>query len=166
MKNSGATFLDRYSRFSVSKLKKFTFVIPLVFVLIALAVTIGIGETTGDYSNGVNVGIVSNKKNEATRLICEKLLGGLYDYAHGAVNEEERKPKPDMVYDAMAHFGASKDETVYVGDSNVDIETARNAGIDCISVTWGYRDKAALEKAGATAFAEDAKQLPALLKAL
>ena len=71
-----------------------------------------------------------------------------------------------MVYDAMAHFGASKDETVYVGDSNVDIETARNAGIDCISVTWGYRDKAALEKAGATAFAEDAKQLPVLLKAL
>lgn len=57
MKNSGATFLDRYSRFSVSKLKKFTFVIPLVFVLIALAVIIGIGETTGDYSNGVNVGI-------------------------------------------------------------------------------------------------------------
>lgn len=57
MKNSGATFLDRYSRFSVSKLKKFTFVIPLVFVLIALAVIIGVGETTGDYSNGVNVGI-------------------------------------------------------------------------------------------------------------
>lgn len=57
MKNSGATFLDRYSRFSVSKLKKFTFVIPLVFVLIALAVIIGIGETTGDYSNGVNIGI-------------------------------------------------------------------------------------------------------------
>lgn len=57
MKNSGATFLDRYSRFSVSKLKKFTFVIPLVFVLIVLAVIIGIGETTGDYSNGVNVGI-------------------------------------------------------------------------------------------------------------
>lgn len=57
MKNSGVTFLDRYSRFSVSKLKKFTFVIPLVFVLIALAVIIGIGETTGDYSNGVNIGI-------------------------------------------------------------------------------------------------------------
>lgn len=57
MKNSGATFLDRYSRFSVSKLKKFTFVIPFVFVLIALAVIIGIGETTGDYSNGVNIGI-------------------------------------------------------------------------------------------------------------
>ena len=114
----------------------------------------------------VNVGIVSNKKNEATRLICEKLLGGLYDYAHGAANEEERKPKPDIVYDAMAHSGASKNETVYVGDSNVDIETAWNAGIDCISVTWGYRDKAALEKAGATAFAEDAKQLPALLNAL
>ena len=57
MKNSGATFLDRYSRFSVSKLKKFTFVIPLVFALIALAVIIGIGETTGDYSNGVNIGI-------------------------------------------------------------------------------------------------------------
>lgn len=57
MKNSGATFLDRYSRFSVSKLKKFTFVIPLVFVLIALAVIIGIGKTTGDYSNGVNIGI-------------------------------------------------------------------------------------------------------------
>lgn len=57
MKNSGATFLDRYANFRVSKYKKFTFVIPAVIVIIALAVIIGVGATTGDYSNGVNIGI-------------------------------------------------------------------------------------------------------------
>lgn len=57
MKNSGVTFLDRYARFSVSKIKKVTFVIPLVIVLIAIAVIIGVGETTGDYSTGVGIGI-------------------------------------------------------------------------------------------------------------
>ena len=116
--------------------------------------------------NGVNIGIVSNKKNAATCLICEKLLGGLYDYAHGAANEEERKPKPDMVYAAMAHFGTSESETVYVGDSNVDIETAANAGIACVSVTWGYRDGDALEKARATVLASDASRLLTILTAL
>ena len=136
-------------------------------ITIPLAIRKQLGVREGDKVLFVeeNGKIVLMNASLQALLAAQKAFSGVAEEI-GAANEEERKPKPDMVYDAMAHFGASKDETVYVGDSNVDIETARNADIDCISVTWGYRDKAALEKAGATAFAEDAKQLPALLKAL
>ena len=136
-------------------------------ITIPLAIRKQLGVREGDKVLFVeeNGKIVLMNASLQALLAAQKAFSGVAEEI-GAANEEERKPKPDMVYDAMAHFGASKDETVYVGDSNVDIETARNADIDCISVTWGYRDKATLEKAGATAFAEDAKQLPALLKAL
>jgi phosphoglycolate phosphatase len=60
-----------------------------------------------------------------------------------------RKPAPDTVEKALEALGLSKEETVYVGDSDVDIQTAKNAGLPCISVTWGFRDEAFLKKHGA-----------------
>ena len=75
-----------------------------------------------------------------------------------------RKPAPDMVNDALAALGADKSRAVYVGDSEVDIETARNAGIPCISVTWGFRDREQLLEAGAAELAADAGELRALLE--
>jgi len=120
----------------------------------------GIPELLGFLrTNGVNVGIVSNKKDAATRLVCEKLLDGLFDYAAGARNEAERKPKPDMVFAAMKYFSASFQDTLYVGDSDVDILTAKNAGIDCVSVLWGYRDEAHLRAAGGKIFVSTAYSL-------
>ena len=99
-------------------------------------------------------------------LLCEKYFKNTFDFALGQREGIPHKPAPDGVFEILSFAGVKKENALYVGDSDVDIQTARNAGIDCISVTWGYRDKATLGKAGATAFAEDAKQLPALLKAL
>lgn len=78
--------------------------------------------------------------------------------------QRRRKPAPDMVNDALAALGADKSRAVYVGDSEVDIETARNAGIPCISVTWGFRDREQLVEAGAAELAADAGELRALLE--
>lgn len=74
-----------------------------------------------------------------------------------------RKPAPDMLLAAMVQLGAERTSTVYVGDSEVDIATARAAGLPCISVLWGFRDRDALEQAGAQHFAADIAQLQALL---
>ncbi len=127
----------------------------------------GIVELLGSLrARGVKIGIVSNKKDEATRLVCTKLLGGLFDYTAGARNESERKPKPDMVLAAMEYFSVSPKETLYVGDSDVDILTAENAGIDCVSVLWGYRDEAYLRAAGGKFFASTAAGLGEIILTL
>ncbi len=117
-------------------------------------------------SKGYKIAIVSNKKHEATLLVCEKLLCGLYDYAAGAKNEKERKPSPDMVLKAMEFFGCEKDSAVYIGDSEVDVQTAKNAGIDCISVLWGYRSKEELSAAGGKIFAKDVPSLTEIVLTL
>ncbi len=117
-------------------------------------------------SKGYKIAIVSNKKHEATRLVCEKLLYGLYDYAAGAKNEKERKPSPDMVLKSMEFFGCEKDSAVYIGDSEVDIQTAKNAGIDCVSVLWGYRSKEELLEAGGKIFAKDVPTLAEIVLTL
>ena len=66
-----------------------------------------------------------------------------------------RKPQPDSVYLALKELGRRKEEAVYVGDSDVDLDTARNAGLPCISVLWGFRDKAFLTGHGAKCFVEN-----------
>ena len=75
-----------------------------------------------------------------------------------------RKPAPDTVLAAMEALGVTKEETVYVGDSEVDVMTARAAGVPCISVTWGFRDRDVLEEAGAETFADTCDALWQLLQ--
>ena len=73
-----------------------------------------------------------------------------------AIGEKEgirRKPAPDTVEQALRELGSTKEEAVYVGDSEVDLQTAKNTGIPCIAVLWGFRDKAFLAEQGATVFA-------------
>ena len=74
-----------------------------------------------------------------------------------------RKPAPDMLLAAMEQLGADPDKTVFVGDSEVDIATARAANLPCISVLWGFRDRDVLERAGAQQFAADVGALARLL---
>ena len=74
-----------------------------------------------------------------------------------------RKPAPDTVLTAAAQIGLSVDQCVYVGDSEVDLLTARNAGMDCISVTWGFRDEPQLIEAGAATLVHTPKELEGLL---
>ena len=96
------------------------------------------------------VAIVSNKPDGAVKLLCEEYFGGVY--ALGESSACPRKPAPDMVYQAMAAIGA--DRCIYVGDSEVDVQTARNAGVPCLSVLWGFRDRETLVAAGADHFCE------------
>ena len=75
------------------------------------------------------------------------------------------KPAPDMVYHVLDALGATKEEAVFIGDSDVDVLTAKNAGLDGIFVTWGFRDENCLREAGATTFANNTKELTALILA-
>lgn len=103
------------------------------------------------YEAGYRQAVVSNKADFAVKTLCKEHFEGLIDIAIGE-NEAagiRKKPCPDSVFRAMELLGASKDSTVYIGDSEVDIETAKNAGIPCISVSWGFRDVCQLEEAGA-----------------
>ena len=106
------------------------------------------------------VAIVSNKPDEAVKILCGQYFGDVY--ALGQSSNLPRKPAPDMVHKAMSAIGA--DRCIYVGDSEVDVLTAKNAGVPCLSVLWGFRDKATLLEAGATHFCEGPKSLLKILK--
>ncbi len=99
--------------------------------------------------------IVSNKPDAATKALAQQYFPGLY--ALGETPDCPRKPAPDMVHRAMAAMGVEK--CIYVGDSEVDVLTARNAGVECLSVLWGFRNRDCLEQAGADHFCLDAREL-------
>ena len=101
------------------------------------------------------VAVVSNKPDEATKLLCKQYFGDVYALGEG--NGIPRKPAPDMVYRAMADMGVQG--CIYVGDSEVDVLTAKNAGVPCLSVLWGFRDRQTLLEAGAAHFCEDPRDL-------
>ncbi len=99
-------------------------------------------------NKGIKLACVSNKADAAMRKLCEVFFNGLFDDAEGERAGVNKKPAPDMVWVALDKMGAKKEEAVYIGDSNVDFETAVNSGLDCISVTWGFRTRESLEKLG------------------
>ena len=99
---------------------------------------------------GVKQAVVSNKPDGAVKELAELFFGGLIESAVGESETVRLKPCPDAVLAAAKLMGVSKDECVYVGDSEVDIETARRAGMDCISVAWGFRDEDMLRAEGAS----------------
>ena len=100
--------------------------------------------------------VVSNKPDAAVKELAAIYFPGLY--ARGESTDCPRKPASDMVHKAMAAIGAER--CVYVGDSDVDIQTAKNAGVPCLSVTWGFRGEAELLSAGAQYFCHDPADLP------
>lgn len=113
---------------------------------------------------GCELAIVSNKLQPAVTELCERFFADFIDVAVGESETVRRKPSPDSVFFAINQLGASASQVVYVGDSEVDLQTARNAGVPCISVLWGFRDKAFLQENGATIFAESPADLPRLLE--
>ena len=113
---------------------------------------------------GCLVGIVSNKPDSTVQSLSDALFEGKADISVGEKAGIRRKPAPDTVLAAMEALGVTKAETVYVGDSEVDVMTARAAGVPCISVTWGFRDRDVLEKAGAETFADTCEALWQLLQ--
>lgn len=103
---------------------------------------------------GKRLAVVSNKFCTATEALCRHFFGDTIEVAIGESERIRKKPAPDAVIEAMRRLNAHKENTVYVGDSEVDVATAHNSGLPCISVTWGFRDRALLTDHGATTFAD------------
>ena len=121
----------------------------------------GILEALAEIKKEFPVAVVSNKPDRATKPLCKEYFGEDI-FALGESERCPRKPAPDMVYQGMAAIGVEK--CIYVGDSEVDVITAKNAGVKCLSVLWGFRDRKTLEEAGATHFCDDPKKMLAILK--
>ena len=119
----------------------------------------GVLEALAQLKDRYPVAIVSNKPDVAVKPLCADYFPGVY-----AIGESEgcpRKPAPDMVRKAMAELDI--DTCIYVGDSDVDVVTAGNAGVPCLSVLWGFRDRACIEAAGGKYFCEDSTKLGSTL---
>ena len=107
--------------------------------------------------NGVKIAIVSNKLDSAVKELNERFFA---EYTTSAIGEMEgvaRKPAPDMLFQTMKAIGV--DTCVYVGDSEVDVITAKAAGVPCLSVLWGFRDREEIEAMGGQHFCTHTSQL-------
>lgn len=116
------------------------------------------------YENGYAMAIVSNKNHAA---VCE--LNDIYfkDYIEVAIGQKDgirKKPAPDTVVQALKELGKTKERAVYVGDSEVDFATAKNSGMDCVLVTWGFRNLEELKEFQPVAFVDTAEQLQMILE--
>lgn len=114
-------------------------------------------------SQGYRLAIVSNKLQAGVDELYERYFNDTVEVAVGERPEVNRKPAPDMVMAALAALGVTADEAVYVGDSDVDLQTARNSGLPCISVLWGFRDHDFLVGHGATTMISTPAELVNLL---
>jgi phosphoglycolate phosphatase len=112
---------------------------------------------------GCKTAVVSNKAHSAVLELCEQYFDGLFDCAVGEQAGMNKKPAPDSVFAVLNALDFQVADAVYIGDSDVDLATARNAGMDCISVTWGFREKAFLQSLGANTFAEKPEDVDALI---
>lgn len=99
---------------------------------------------------GYKLAVVSNKPDVFTKELVSELFGEYIPLAIGRSETVARKPAPDMLLLAVEQLGSDLESTVYVGDSEVDVETSINAGVDCIGCLWGFRDEQTLRTAGAT----------------
>lgn len=115
----------------------------------------GILEALEQLRQKYPIAIVSNKPDIPVKTLCKLHFGDIY--ARGEAADCPRKPAPDMLFKAMKDIGV--DSCIYVGDSEVDVVTAGNAGVKCLSVLWGFRDRADMEAVGGKYFCDD----PALL---
>lgn len=113
---------------------------------------------------GYRMAVVSNKLQTGVDELHKEYFSQYIDVAIGERQGISRKPAPDMVVQALQELGADKEEAVYIGDSDVDIMTARNSGLPCISVLWGFRDRDFLLEHGATTFAQQPRDIIDLLK--
>ena len=98
---------------------------------------------------GIKLAVVSNKADYAVKALCEQYFSGIFDEAVGERVGIARKPAPDTVNEVLKSLQIEKSQAVYIGDSEVDVQTAQNAEMDCIAVDWGFRDREVLIEAGA-----------------
>ncbi|WP_295217383.1 HAD-IA family hydrolase [Ruminococcus sp.] len=116
-------------------------------------------------ANGMQLAVASNKPQKFVETIVTHFFGTeRFDQILGSNDTRPRKPSPEILLEIMSACGAAPEETVMIGDSDVDILTARNAGMDSIGCTWGFRGKAELEQAGAVYLADAPLDLIGFLK--
>ncbi len=108
---------------------------------------------------GFKMAIVSNKFDAAVKELNREFFAEYIECAYGECESIRKKPNPDAVYKALEDLKVTKEQAVYVGDSDVDILTAKNSGLDCISVTWGFRNRQELEMKGAVSIIDEPMDL-------
>lgn len=111
------------------------------------------------YESAYRMAVVSNKFDLAVKGLCQDFFSPYITTAIGESAQTAPKPAPDTVLAAMEELNASPSQCVYVGDSDVDIATAKNAGIPCISVSWGFRTRQFLQEHGATVIVNNIEEL-------
>ncbi|HNW87556.1 MAG TPA: HAD-IA family hydrolase [Candidatus Limiplasma sp.] len=112
---------------------------------------------------GIKLAVVSNKNDEAVRALSRAYFGSLVTVAVGGREGVSRKPAPDMPMLALEALGATPERSLFVGDSDVDRQTALNTGMDCMLVTWGFRDREMLAALAPRFLVDDAAEMPALI---
>ncbi len=110
-------------------------------------------------TRGYKLAIVSNKIDFAVKDLREEFFFDVIDVAIGDSEDTNNKPEPDMVYKALRELGASVEDAVYVGDTDVDLETAKNSGMDAICVSWGFRSRDELEGYNAPVIIDTAEEI-------
>ena len=124
----------------------------------------GIPEMIGRLREaGCRTAVVSNKNDAAVRRLADLYFPGLFDVSVGEREGIRRKPAPDSVNEVLERLGVSRQEAVYVGDSEIDIQTAENAGLDLIAVGWGFRTEEELKRSGAGRVFASAEEVEAFL---
>jgi phosphoglycolate phosphatase len=124
----------------------------------------GVAELVKELSDeGMSLAVLSNKQDRFVKVIIEKLFPGIFAEAWGQ-SEYPTKPDPTAALEIARRLGVSAGECAFVGDSDIDMNTAKNAGMYAVGVSWGYRDGDVLRSAGADAVADDADALSAILK--
>lgn len=109
--------------------------------------------------NGIKTAVLSNKPDNVTVDLVKKMYPDCFDVVHGKRNGVEAKPNPQGVYMTLEELGAEPNECIFVGDTDVDIFTAKNSNMKSIGVLWGFRDENELKKAGADYIIEKPSQI-------
>ncbi|MBR4832087.1 MAG: HAD family hydrolase [Butyrivibrio sp.] len=115
---------------------------------------------------GYKMAIVSNKIDSAVKELNRKFFSEEIEVAIGEKDGIRRKPAPDTVFEALKELKSTQEEAVYVGDSEVDFETAKNSGLPCISVLWGFRDEEYLRTVGADIFVKEPAEILDVIETL
>ena len=114
-------------------------------------------------ASGARTAVISNKADSAVQELIAHYFPGLFDAVVGERPGVRRKPAPDAVLEVLRALSAAPADAVYIGDSEVDVETARNAGLPCIAVDWGFRSREILLQHGAQTIASSPAELQFLL---
>ena len=110
-------------------------------------------------THNVRIAVVSNKFDKAAKELCKKYFNDKIDIVVGESKDIRKKPAPDSILEVLKQLGSETTTTLYVGDSEIDIEAAKNANLPCICVSWGFRNTEFLRRAGAKIIIDKPSQL-------